>query len=78
MGIVAVYFFQATFFVACLALDLKRIEHGRNGLCFCYKHKNYEYEIKDQTSRAQKIFEKIGELIMMPISKVRGKIICGL
>ena len=70
MGILAVYFFQATFFVACLSLDLKRIENGRNGLCFCYKHKNYEYHIKEPNSRAQRLFQKIGEIIMMPLVKV--------
>ena len=70
VGIAAVYFFQATFFVACLALDLKRIENGRNGLCFCYTHKNYDYEFKEPHSRGQKIFQKIGEAIMKPIVKV--------
>ena len=29
---------QATFFVACLSLDCRRLSSRRNGLCPCYRH----------------------------------------
>ncbi|XP_045125930.1 protein patched homolog 3-like [Portunus trituberculatus] len=37
IGIVSVYFFQATFFVACLTLDQRRLEDRRHGLFWCWK-----------------------------------------
>ena len=38
VGIIAVYFFQATLFAAFLSLDCRRLASNRNGLCPCYTH----------------------------------------
>ncbi|XP_005098950.1 protein patched homolog 1 isoform X2 [Aplysia californica] len=38
VGIIALYVFQALFFSACLTLDLRRMEAGRNACCCCVKH----------------------------------------
>lgn len=39
IGVLALYILQATFFVACVTLDEKRIESNRNACLLCYKHK---------------------------------------
>ncbi|XP_076059078.1 patched domain-containing protein 3-like isoform X2 [Oratosquilla oratoria] len=41
VGIAAVYFLQATFFVACLTLDQKRLEDNRHGLFWFWKMKSF-------------------------------------
>ncbi|XP_042871711.1 protein patched homolog 2-like [Penaeus japonicus] len=41
LGIVALYLLQATFFVAWFTLDQSRLEDHRDGLIWCYKHKNW-------------------------------------
>ena len=38
VGIVAIYWFQCTFFVAWMSLDQRRIEQRRNGCLPCYVH----------------------------------------
>lgn len=38
VGIVAIYFFQCTFFVACMSLDIRRLEANRNSCCPYIKH----------------------------------------
>jgi predicted RND superfamily exporter protein len=40
VGIVAIYWFQCTFFVAWMSIDQRRIEKRRNGCCPCYVHNN--------------------------------------
>ncbi|TRY73596.1 hypothetical protein TCAL_03344, partial [Tigriopus californicus] len=70
VGIIAVYFFQATFFVAALTLDLRRIEQGRNGLCFCFKHKSFIFEENKKDPISQRIFGFIGRAITIPVVKV--------
>ena len=40
VGIVAIYFFQCTFFVAWMSIDQRRIEQNRNGCLPCYVHKD--------------------------------------
>ncbi|XP_052280398.1 protein patched homolog 3-like isoform X3 [Dreissena polymorpha] len=41
LGILALYLLVATFFVAVLTLDERRISDTRNSVLFCYKHKQY-------------------------------------
>ncbi|XP_045159868.2 patched domain-containing protein 3-like isoform X1 [Mercenaria mercenaria] len=38
IGVLALYILQATFFVACVTLDEKRIDSKRNACIMCYKH----------------------------------------
>jgi len=66
VGILAVYFYQATFFAACLALDCRRLASNRNGLCPCYTHKQVEKQAEESKEDAQslsfgqKVFSRVG------------------
>lgn len=42
VGILATYIFQASFFVAWLTLDQKRIESHRDGMIPCFVHRNWK------------------------------------
>ena len=73
VGILAVYFFQVTLFVACLALDSRRLRAQRNGLCPCYVHETSEKEIeaskpvtqiKNDLGLSQRCFQFIAKLIL--------------
>ena len=71
VGIFAVFVFQATLFVACVALDLRRIESNRNGLFVCYKHRNHTANNNhDKLNLRRKIFRKIGEIV----NSIPGKV----
>merc|ERR1711892_1406909 len=69
VGILAVYIYQATIFVAAFSLDQRRIESRRNGCLPFIKHKNWEPNALSQKDIAQDCFEKFGKLIMHPVSK---------
>eukprot|EP00095_Tigriopus_kingsejongensis_P000433 maker-scaffold171_size289870-snap-gene-1.39 protein:Tk00433 transcript:maker-scaffold171_size289870-snap-gene-1.39-mRNA-1 annotation:"hypothetical protein DAPPUDRAFT_306990" len=74
VGIIAVYFFQATFFVAALALDLRRLNQNRNGILFCYKHKIEPAEKESEADYeylSQKVFRIVGQIITKPLVKGR-------
>lgn len=72
VGIMAVFFFQATLFVACVALDLRRIHQHRNGVLFCYKHDSYdEPKVTEELGLRRKIFRSIG----VAINNIFGKIL---
>ena len=71
VGIVAVYFFQATLFTAFLALDCRRLKANRNGLCPCYRHRRSgdteqkaKTEPRSQLSLSQRIFYQLGRVIL--------------
>jgi len=73
VGILAVYLYQVTLFVACLALDCRRLRSQRNGLCPCYVHKKQDKETEatktsDQHSNdlglSQKCFKFVSKLIL--------------
>lgn len=59
LGVVALYMLQATFFVAWFALDQSRLEDHRNGLFWCYKHKNWTPNKCSQYDLCQMFFDKI-------------------
>lgn len=42
IGVLALYILQATFFVACVTLDERRIDAKRNACIICYKHTDYK------------------------------------
>ena len=78
VGMTAVYFFQATFFVGCLAIDQRRIRQQRNGLLPCYKH-NLKERLDEDTvgdesdnakSRTGRIFKKYALILVNPFVKV--------
>lgn len=73
VGIVAVFFFQITFFVGWLAIDQRRLESRRNAFFFCKKYKPTEYIPNkwSQSSYLQIFFEKfLAPIILSKIGKV--------
>ncbi|XP_071520862.1 patched domain-containing protein 3-like [Panulirus ornatus] len=69
IGILTLYIFQATFFVAWFTLDQTRLEDKRNGLIWCYKHKNWTPNQCSQYEICQTFFDKIYSkvLLMKPV-----------
>lgn len=74
VGIVATYFFQATFFTACLALDVQRIENRRNAFCVCYRHGDrYRTNSCSKNSIAKKLLGGIYSDVLFSVPvKVSG------
>ncbi|XP_021370704.1 patched domain-containing protein 3-like isoform X1 [Mizuhopecten yessoensis] len=65
LGILGLYGLQATFFVACLTLDQRKVEASRDGCIPCYIHKNYTPNSFSQWNIMSTIFEKyIGPTLM--------------
>ncbi|XP_066978338.1 patched domain-containing protein 3-like [Macrobrachium rosenbergii] len=58
IGIAAIYFFQATFFVACLVFDQRRLENNRQGLLWCWKIKDWQPSQCSQTELCKTFFTK--------------------
>ncbi|XP_033738754.1 patched domain-containing protein 3-like isoform X3 [Pecten maximus] len=58
LGILALYGLQATFFVACLTLDQRKVEATRDGCIPCYVHKNYTPNSFSQWNIMTTAFEK--------------------
>lgn len=72
VGIFAVYVFQATLFVACVALDMRRLKQNRNGFLVCYKHTNYvPPKVTGILNMRRKIFRQMGVWINHIIGTVR-------
>ena len=68
VGIVSIYFFQCTFFVACLSLDQRRIEDQRDGCFPCWKHQTWAPNAFSQRDFMRSIFASIGhQLRKFPI-----------
>lgn len=69
IGIVALYAFQATFFVAWFTLDQTRLEKHRNGLFWCYTHKNWTPNACSQRDFCQTFFTRVYAkyLLMKPV-----------
>lgn len=62
VGIFAVFVFQATLFVACVALDLRRLKQNRNGFLVCYKHENHKAKpVTEELNLRRKIFRLLGK-----------------
>ena len=70
VGIVAIYWFQCTFFVAVMSLDQRRLENHRNGCCPCYKHKDYVPNQLSTKNISQAIFASYASLLMKTPSKI--------
>ena len=68
VGIVSIYFFQCTFFVACLSLDQRRIEAQRNGCFPCLKHKTWVPNAFSQRDFIRSAFAAVGhQLTKFPV-----------
>jgi predicted RND superfamily exporter protein len=72
VGIVTTYIFQSSFFVACMTLDQRRIEAGRNGCCPCYVHTRRPRDgpTRHQPSLLQSLFARLGSALMLRPVKV--------
>lgn len=73
VGIIIVYFFQATLFTALLSLDCRRLASDRNGLCPCYVHKGREK--KSITGREFSFSQKGFRVVSKFILSVPGSIV---
>ena len=69
VGIVAIYFFQCTFFVAWMVLDQRRIENSRNACLPCYKHSDWTPNALSHKDISRTIFKAYGLLITKPFMK---------
>ena len=72
VGIAAVYFFQATFFVAWFSLDQRRLEDHRQGILWCWKVKNWTPNQCSQKDLCQSFFSDIYAkyLLKLPVKIV--------
>ncbi|XP_071537135.1 NPC intracellular cholesterol transporter 1 homolog 1b-like [Panulirus ornatus] len=72
IGIMALFLLQSTFFVAWFTIDQTRLEDNRNGLLWCYKHKNWTPNDCSQHDLCQMFFDKIFSkyLLMKPMKVV--------
>ena len=59
VGILAVYFIQATWFVAWFTLDQRRIEARRDGLLPCYTHRRWTPNECSQRNCFQNFFSRV-------------------
>ena len=59
VGILAVYFIQATWFVAWFTLDQRRIVARRDGLLPCYTHRRWTPNDCSQSNCFQNFFSRV-------------------
>ncbi|XP_046631548.1 uncharacterized protein LOC124311207 [Daphnia pulicaria] len=59
VGILATYLFQASFFVAWLTLDQRRIESHRDGMLPCFVHRNWKPSTLSRIEPLQVFFSRI-------------------
>ena len=65
VGLIVVYILQATWFVAWLSIDQRRIEEQRNGTMPCIKHKNFKPNKFSQKNILQTVFKSLANLIVL-------------
>lgn len=71
VGIAFVYFFQVTFFVACLSIDQRRLENHRPALFCCWKLKNWTPNKCSQKNLCQRFFSEVySKFLLLPAVKV--------
>jgi len=69
-GIISIYWFVCTFFVAIMYLDQIRLEENRDGLCPCFKHKTNKGNFLTKMDISRYIFDLYGKLLMKTPSKI--------
>lgn len=57
VGILFIYLFQATFFVACIVYDERRRDASRDACVCCYTHEDYEISKCGQRNLTQYVFD---------------------
>jgi predicted RND superfamily exporter protein len=70
VGIISIYWFVCTFFVAFMYLDQIRLESNRDGLWPCYKHKNYKGNFFTEKGLSRFVFDIYGKLLMKTPAKI--------
>ncbi|XP_023320290.1 Niemann-Pick C1 protein [Eurytemora carolleeae] len=70
IGILAVYFLQATWFIAWFSLDQRRIEEKRNGSIPCYVHVNYTPNKLSQQNIVATMFQHLADIILRKPAKI--------
>lgn len=65
VGVLTLYAFQATFFVAWFTYDQRRLEDKRNGLFWCYKHKDWTPNKCSQVDLATLFFDKVYSKVLL-------------
>lgn len=71
VSVLTLYAFQATFFVAWFTYDQRRVEERRNGLFWCYKHKDWEPNKCSQVDLASQFFDKVyAKVLLLKPTKV--------
>ena len=71
VGIIATYFFQSTFFVACMALDVQRAEDNRNACCpMIMQNDDWTPNECSQANYTQRAFKWYGQCLTTIPGKV--------
>jgi len=70
VGLIVVYFLQATWFMAWLSLDQRRMEAGRDATFPCIIHKDFKPNKFSQKNILQTVFRSISKIIVKLPSKV--------
>ncbi|KAG0721720.1 NPC intracellular cholesterol transporter 1 [Chionoecetes opilio] len=71
VSVLTLYVFQATFFVAWFTYDQRRVEDKRNGLFWCYKHRDWQPNKCSQGDLATHFFDKVySKVLLMKPTKV--------
>jgi len=63
LGIIAIFIFQSTFFVAWFSLDQRRIESKRNFCAPCIIHEKHTFSGTENKHLVQTTFRRLGELL---------------
>ena len=70
VGIIAIYWFICTFFVAFMYIDQIRLESNRDGFWPCYKHKKVASNFFTEKGLSKLIFDIYGNFLMKTPVKV--------
>ena len=69
-GILFIYFYQTTFFLAWFSLDERRLQDSRDACICCWKRENWEPNDCSQNSVMTKLFSKFGDLLSIFAVKI--------
>ena len=70
VGILSIYFFQCTFFVAWMSIDQRRVEASRNACCPCYKHRNWNANNRNRKDYSKTFFSAYSRFLTKTPTKL--------
>ena len=70
VGILSIYFFQCTFFVAWMAIDQKRVAASRNACFPCYRHRTWNPNAFSTKDYSKSLFDGYSKLLTKTPTKV--------